>query len=167
MGENSKIEWCLSRKRNFRVNPVTGKPGPCPKPPENGNKRQARQRINVEVRTGYRPHPNTLPCVDCGHVWKDGERRHEYDHAKGYGPEAHYVVESVCTLCHSKRDNPKAKSTHCTNGHLFDEKNTGRKPTGQRFCRECRRAKDRNRPNRNAEYWRNYRLKRKALHGKN
>ena len=25
-----------------------------------------------------RPHPNTIPCEDCGHVWFEGERRHQY-----------------------------------------------------------------------------------------
>ena len=24
------------------------------------------------------PDPNASPCVDCGHVWFDGERRHEH-----------------------------------------------------------------------------------------
>lgn len=38
----------------FGVNPITGKPGPAPMKPRNGDKKQARQRINVEVRTGYR-----------------------------------------------------------------------------------------------------------------
>src|SRR3546814_10218569 len=71
------------------------KPGPDPYPPRDGDKVQARQRINVEVRTGHRPHPNTLPCVDCGHEWKPGERRHEYDHYLGYAAAHHYDVEEV------------------------------------------------------------------------
>jgi len=87
----------------FGVNPITGKPGPAPNPPRDGDKKQARQRINVEVRTGHRPHPNTIACVDCGHEWKAGERRHEYDHHKGYAPEHHLDVEPVCTVCHRKR----------------------------------------------------------------
>lgn len=62
----------------FGNNPITGRPGPAPKPPRDGDRRQARQRINVEVRHGWRPHPNTIPCTDCAHVWSDGERRHEY-----------------------------------------------------------------------------------------
>lgn len=85
------------------INSITGKPGPAPSHPRDGDKTQARQRINVEVRTGYRPHPNKLPCADCGHIWKLGERRHEYDHHMGYSPENHYEAEAVCTTCHRKR----------------------------------------------------------------
>lgn len=50
------------------------------------------------------PHPNTVPCKDCGHVWEVGERRHEYDHHLGYLAKHHYDVEVVCTQCHSKRE---------------------------------------------------------------
>lgn len=85
------------------VNPATGRPGPAPRPPRPGDKVQARQRINVEVRDGRRPHPNTLPCSDCGHAHKPGERRHEYDHHRGYAAEHHYDVEPVCTTCHMRR----------------------------------------------------------------
>lgn len=85
------------------INPLTGRPGPAPMPPRDGDKAQARQRINVEVRTGRRAHPRTLPCTDCGHVWKPGQRRHEYDHHLGYAAEHHYDVEAVCTICHRAR----------------------------------------------------------------
>lgn len=104
---------CLASRKTGRprgwhgkpnVNPVTGRPGPAPKPPRDGDREQARQRINVEVRTGRRPRPNSLPCADCGHVWTRGERRHEYDHHKGYAPEHHYDVEAVCTNCHHARE---------------------------------------------------------------
>ncbi len=98
----------------FGVNPVTEKPGPAPMEPRTGDRKQARQRINVEVRTGYRPHPNGLPCADCGHTWKPGERRHEYDHYLGYSADHHYDVEPVCTTCHAKRrhDVPTCKYGH-------------------------------------------------------
>jgi hypothetical protein len=78
--------------------------GPLPMSPRDGDAIQARQRVNVEVRTGRRPHPNTLPCVDCGHIWRIGERRHEYDHYLGYAAAHHYDVESVCTTCHHARE---------------------------------------------------------------
>lgn len=87
----------------FGVNPITGRPGPAPKPPRDGDREQARQRINVEVRTGRRPRPNDLPCAQCGHVWRPGERRHEYDHHLGYSAEHHMDVEPVCTTCHRAR----------------------------------------------------------------
>ena len=78
--------------------------GPPAFSPRDGDKRQARQRINVQVRTGKRPRPNSLPCVDCGHVWAEGERRHEYDHYLGYGAAHHYDVEPVCSTCHAARE---------------------------------------------------------------
>ena len=127
------------------INLLTGRPGPAPKPPRDGDKEQARQRINVEVRTGRRPHPNTLPCVDCGHVWSEGERRHEYDHHKGYAAAHHLDVVAVCTTCHAQRDGARAKQTSCIHGHAFSAENTGYKRNGTRFCRECRRAFDRKR----------------------
>ena len=85
------------------VNPATGRPGPAPRPPRSGDKKQARQRINVEVRSNRRRHPNALSCVDCGHVHSAGERRHEYDHYLGYDAEHHFDVEPVCTKCHAAR----------------------------------------------------------------
>lgn len=153
MGEVTAISWCDHTRL-----------GPAPNPPRNGDKKQARQRINVEVRTGRRPHPNTLPCVDCGHIWSEGERRHEYDHHLGYAAEHHYDVLPVCTECHAKRDNAKAAQTHCIHGHQFTPANTIIKSNGMRQCRECRRACDRRR-RRDSEYWRRYRTERKARHG--
>lgn len=137
----------------FGVNKLTGKPGPAPKPPRGGDAEQARQRINIEVRTGYRPHPNDLPCHDCGHVHAPGERRHEYDHYLGYSAEHHADVQAVCTVCHAKRH----QVATCERGHEID----GVSANGRRFCKECRRSRDRGR--RNAEYWRAYRKKRRAV----
>lgn len=84
----------------FGVNPLTGRPGPAPQAARDGDHLQARQRVNVEVRTGRRAHPNTLPCAICGHVWSAGQRRHEYDHHKGYAAKHHLDVQPVCTTCH-------------------------------------------------------------------
>lgn len=137
----------------FGVNPTTGRPGPAPKPPRDGDKKQARQRINVEVRTGRRLHPNALPCCDCGHVWSPGERRHEYDHHLGYSTEHHLDVQAVCTLCHATRDSARKAQTHCIHGHEFTPENTIIKTNGCRACRECLREAERNRPPRGREYW--------------
>lgn len=143
----------------FGKNPITGRPGPAPKAPRSGDRKQARQRINVEVRSGRRPHPNTLACVDCGHLGSD--RRHEYDHHKGYDAEHHLDVVPVCTTCHAVRDSARKRQTHCVHGHEFTEANTIRAKNGTRHCRECRRAHDRNR-GRDAAWWRAYRAKRRA-----
>lgn len=140
----------------FGINELTGLPGPAPNPPRDGDAVQARQRINVEVRTGRRPHPNTLPCSDCGHLWAEGERRHEYDHHMGYNSEHHLDVQPVCTTCHAKRHGKQ----ECPRGHSMNGDNSGIAANGRRFCRECRRMRDRGR--RDAAYWRAYRA-RKAV----
>lgn len=146
MAEKTAISWT-------EVRPATS--GPKPKPPRDGDKVQARQRINVEVRTGRRAHPNTFACVDCEHCWLPGERRHEYDHHKGYAAANHGDVEPVCTRCHAQRDSARAAQIWCIHGHQFTPANTIIKPNGTRACRECRRAHDRGR--RDASYWRSYR----------
>ncbi|MBP7548709.1 MAG: hypothetical protein KA761_00365 [Gemmatimonadaceae bacterium] len=137
---------------------VAGRSGPPPAAPRDGDREQARQRVNVLVRTGRAPHPNTLPCADCGHVWVVGERRHEYDHHLGYAAAHHYDVEAVCTSCHRRRcfdrgeltgetqragglARKAARRTHCDLGHPMSYMADG----GWR-CRECR-----------LQYWRNRR----------
>lgn len=77
--------------------------GPPCYPSRNGDKVQARQRVNKQVKYGKRPHPNTLPCADCGHTWAQGRRRHEYHHYLGYSAEHHDDVIALCTLCHKAR----------------------------------------------------------------
>lgn len=72
--------------------------------PRDGDVRQARRRVNHLVDVGILPDPNTVPCVDCGHVYAEGERRHEYDHHLGYTAEHHEDVEPVCTTCHHARE---------------------------------------------------------------
>jgi hypothetical protein len=72
-----------------------------------GDQKQARGRVNHLVNVGILPDPNNVPCTDCGHVWMDGERRHEYDHHLGYAAERHEDVQSVCTTCHHARENAR------------------------------------------------------------
>lgn len=124
----------------------------------------ARSAVNVEVRFGRMPAPNALPCADCGHLWTVGERRHEYDHHRGYDPRHWLDVEAVCTTCHHERDDPRLNATHCIRGHEFSEANTIRRADGHRMCRACARA--RKAAKRDAAWWREYRAKRKAqAHG--
>jgi hypothetical protein len=52
-----------------------------------GDKKQARARVNHHVDVGLLPDPNDVTCADCGHVHAEGERRHEYDHFLGYAAE--------------------------------------------------------------------------------
>lgn len=142
------------------INPKTGRPGPEQKPPRDGDRTQARQRVNVEVRTGRLKRPNDLPCSFCGHIVSDTGMRHEYHHHKGYGAPHQLDVIALCTKCHASVDGTKSQWTRCIHGHEYTPENTGRKATGHRFCRECRRIRDRGR--RNAEFWRQYRVKKKA-----
>lgn len=132
-----------------RVNPLTGRPGPVPAPSRDGDKLQARHRVNVEVRLGRRANPNALPCSGCGHIGAD--RRHEYHHHLGYAAEHHFDVEPLCTVCHAARHNIK---THCLRGHVLDDANTAINANGTRACRACRRERERKRAPRSSEYWR-------------
>ncbi|WP_175974548.1 hypothetical protein [Burkholderia sp. BCC1047] len=163
MSENTKIEWCDSTpSAPARINPATGRPGPAATPARDGDKVQARQRVNVEVRTGRRPHPNDLPCVDCGHIYAIGERRHEYDHHLGYAAEHHLDVQAVCTSCHAKRDSARANQTHCIRGHAFDEQNTYVAGNGTRHCRACMKLREKARAPRGPEYWARVNAKRRG-----
>lgn len=73
-------------------------------PARDGDVRQARSRVNYLVAQQLLADPNDLPCVDCGHVHAVGERRHEYDHHRGYAIAHHEDVEPVCTTCHHRRE---------------------------------------------------------------
>ena len=149
-----------SQQRYIRKRPPR-QSGPQPHPPRDGDKRQARHRVNQLVLWRKLPHPNALPCVDCGHIWHEGERRHEYDHYLGYAAAHHEDVQVVCSSCHHQRDDPRMHATQCKHGHAFTPENTGHQANGTRICLECRRSRDRGR--RGAEYWRAYRVKRKAV----
>lgn len=72
--------------------------------PRDGDRKQARRRVNYLVEAGLLPRPNNLPCADCGHTWIPGQSRHEYDHHRGYASEHHEDVEAVCTTCHHARE---------------------------------------------------------------
>lgn len=132
--------------------------GPPAHPPRDGDRKQARRRINVEVREGRRVHPNTLPCASCGHVWSPGERRHEYHHHLGYAAEHHYAVEPLCTACHAAEST--AGITHCPHGHEYTPENQIVNSRGHRRCRTC--AHERDRARRPAGYWRERRARKKA-----
>lgn len=154
MSEQTAIEWCDSNVR-------PGRSGPKPATPRDGDKKQARQRINVEVRTGRRAHPNTLACFDCGHVWSEGERRHEYDHYLGYAACHHASVQPVCTVCHARRDSARAAQTHCHVGHEFTEENTYLASNGTRHCKACMSLREKKRKPRGSAYWKRVNAKRR------
>lgn len=74
-----------------------------------GDKMQARFRVNYLVRHQRIPAPSALPCADCGHVWTHGERRHEYDHYRGYAAAHHLDVQAVCSTCHRRRTSERGE----------------------------------------------------------
>lgn len=76
-------------------------------PARDGDKLQARRRINYLVESGQIPHPNEKPCADCGHLGDD--RRHEHDHFMGYSAAHQLDVEPVCSTCHHKREDLRVR----------------------------------------------------------
>jgi hypothetical protein len=60
-----------------------------------------------------RPHPNTVPCSDCGHIWFEGERRHQYVGDDGEVSEDD-DADVVCILCHQKRRRPRPADDEVT-----------------------------------------------------
>lgn len=91
-------------------------------PTRDGDKKQARARVNHAVDAGRLPDPNSLPCADCGHE-HDGERRHEYDHHMGYSAEHQLTVQAVCSVCHKRREAERAMAENKLpiNGKLSHE----------------------------------------------
>jgi hypothetical protein len=65
-----------------------------------GDKRQARARINHLIRLGLLPDPNTRVCSSCRNTKKS--KRNEYHHHKGYAAEHHESVIVLCSVCHAE-----------------------------------------------------------------
>ncbi len=68
-------------------------------PARDGDKRQARRRVQTLIDNGTLPRPDAVTCVDC----EDAPGR-EYDHHLGYGADHHEDVEALCAACHHKRE---------------------------------------------------------------
>ena len=112
--EDESIVWLWSGQvlRRCKIVKETRSPkGPAPSrlgihlaEARDGDKKQARARVNHRVDVGLIPDPNNLPCSDCGHIYVHGERRHEHDHARGYSRAHQLYVEAVCTTCHHARE---------------------------------------------------------------
>lgn len=73
-------------------------------PTRDGDRKQARARVNHLVETGVLPRPEDLGCMDCGDMQGFDAARHEYDHARGYDGANQLYVEPVCTHCHRVRE---------------------------------------------------------------
>lgn len=104
-GKNSRCKICqraLDRKR-YQPIPIDQHKlrGFPPKPGRDGDKNQARAKVNYAVTCGKLPHARNIPCTDCGHLGDD--RKHEYEHHNGYDAINHLDVQCVCVPCHVKR----------------------------------------------------------------
>ena len=97
---------CLASRRVKDHKPQVGRPGRrgWQVATRNGDKRQARRRINYLVEQGLLPRPDEIGCIDCGDNVFSGEHRHEYDHARGYDGKNQLYVEPVCSKCHHNRE---------------------------------------------------------------
>ena len=95
---------CLASRRVKIRKPHPGRPRRWLKPTRDGDKKQARRRVNYLVEQGRIPHPNELPCMDCGDEVFTDFPRHEYDHARGYDGSNQLYVEPVCQRCHRNRE---------------------------------------------------------------
>lgn len=73
-------------------------------PVRDGDRKQARRRINYLVEQGLLPRADDEPCVDCFDMLPTPGGRHEYDHAWGYDGENQLRVEPVCQRCHRNRE---------------------------------------------------------------
>ena len=110
--DSSRYDGLAAACRNASNARARSKYKPTPKPSKgrsfvparDNDKSQARRRINYFVEQSILPHPNSLPCVDCGHVYPKGRIRHEYDHYLGYEAMHHEHVEAVCSKCHHRRE---------------------------------------------------------------
>ena len=116
-GRDAKCKKC---RQEIHVGRYVPRPKPKHRPcySKGGNPQSARVRIYQRIKRGEMPHPKTLPCTDCGHIWVEGERRHEYDHTHGYEAAHALTVEPVCTICHHRRGQERGTHIrkHAANG---------------------------------------------------
>ena len=103
-----------------------------------GDKKRARWVISNLIKLGRLPHPDALPCADCGHVWRRGESRHEYDHHLGYDLVHHADVQPVCSHCHHAREAGRGVSDPQFLARFQQERRAALPP---KHCANCHRFK--------------------------
>lgn len=105
-GKDNKCKMCSRKAWRQRYKPIPieqQKPrGFPPHPSRDGDKQQARNKVNREVTKGNLAHASTVACTDCGHLGSD--KLHEYDHHRGYAAINHLEVQAVCVPCHVERE---------------------------------------------------------------
>lgn len=85
-------------KKKYVPKPRVSKKGCRFVNPRDGDKKQARRRVNHLVEIGILPHPNILKCSNCNNEKKS--KRNEYHHHNGYGAEHQEDVIVLCSACH-------------------------------------------------------------------
>lgn len=105
-GHTSVCRECRNaqQRAKYTRKPARSRRGILLAPTRDGDKRQARRRINHLVESGQLPRPEEVGCMDCGDMQGFGAARHEYDHARGYDGENQFYVEPVCSHCHHVRE---------------------------------------------------------------
>jgi hypothetical protein len=105
-GRTSVCRDCRNAKQRAKYvrKPACSRRGVLLAQTRNGDKKQARRRINHLVETGQLPRPEDLGCMDCGDAQGFNAARHEYDHARGYDGANQLYVEPVCSVCHHHRE---------------------------------------------------------------
>lgn len=79
--KKGKVNLFRSKKRHFTAHPERFK---------------ARDAVNIAVKSGRLPRPDTLQCSYCS------EQAEQYHHHKGYDPEHWLDVIPTCCQCHYK-----------------------------------------------------------------
>jgi hypothetical protein len=82
-----------------------------------------------------RAYPVLGDCQSCG-ARPARERHHRDGNEWNQAPEN---VALLCATCHRQTH----LLTHCLRGHEFTPENTYTSPGGVRFCRACKRLRDR------------------------
>lgn len=91
---------CTDKRRELNKQRYTPRPRP-PRgrryaPARDGDRLQARGRVNHLMRMGILPSPKTTPCSQCGTT----QKRREYHHHRGYAAAFHDDVILLCLTCH-------------------------------------------------------------------
>lgn len=101
-------------KRMYKPRSRISKKGERFSSPRDGDKKQARARVNHLVYIGLLPNPNSLECSTC-HGGKKSKRI-EYHHHNGYSKEFHEDVIPVCSTCHAVEHGNAKKKTSDSHG---------------------------------------------------